>query len=427
MIALLIGDQASQAGEQRAAGNRGDDPGGAALGVPAQAADREREDGGEDARFEKEDERQGGDAALAAGAHGGGDEDHDTRHEDKEDPAGFSDHHGAGGGEATDGEEALADGVAVGGGGVGDVGGFDGVFDELACDADLGADVAELRSDAKEEFVLLAEGFVGVAGQAGALFGLQGHVGVGDFGDRGDEEDGGEEEDEGGDAEVGPLHGGEVFGVGVFEEDAGGEKGGHDRADSLEGLGELEAEFGEPGRAAGGDEGVCGGFESGEAGADDEEGAAEAGEGAVHGRGPEHEGADAVDGEARHEGVAVAPFADDVAGVGWGTDQVGAEVGALEAAGFGGGDIEGVLEFGVEDVEEAVGETPEEEEDGDEDDGKDRLADGKGRGAGEAFIGDAFAVLLLHGFGVGGPALLEDFSHYWLFFGSEPHGCGGVD
>ena len=54
------------------------------------------------------------------------------------------------------------------------------------------------------------------------MFGLQGHVRVGDFGDGGEEEDEGEEEDKGGDAEVGPLDVGEVVGVGLFEKDAGG-------------------------------------------------------------------------------------------------------------------------------------------------------------------------------------------------------------
>ena len=71
----------------------------------------------------------------------------------------------------------------------------------------------------------------------------------------------------------------------------------------------------------------------------------------------------------------------------------------METSCFGGGDIEGVLEFGVEDVEKAVGETPKEEEDGHEDDREDRLSDGQGGGAGEASVGNALAVLLLHCFG----------------------------
>ena len=66
------------------------------------------------------------------------------------------------------------------------------------------------------------------------MFGLEGHVGVGDFGDGSEVEDHGEEDDEGGDAEVGPLHVCEIGGVGFFEEDAGCEEWGHDGADGLE-------------------------------------------------------------------------------------------------------------------------------------------------------------------------------------------------
>lgn len=54
------------------------------------------------------------------------------------------------------------------------------------------------------------------------------------------------------------------------------------------------------------------------------------------------------------------------------------------------------MEFGVEDVEETVSETPEEEEDGDEGDGDDGLFDGKGRGSGQSFVGDTLAVHLFH-------------------------------
>lgn len=79
----------------------------------SQTADRESEDGGEDAGFEKEDEREHSDAAFATDTHRRGDEDHDARHEDHEDPAGLDNHHGARCSEATDCEKALADGVTV--------------------------------------------------------------------------------------------------------------------------------------------------------------------------------------------------------------------------------------------------------------------------------------------------------------------------
>ena len=132
--------------------------------MSTEPADRKREYGGEDAGFEEEDEGEGGDAGFAAGAHGRGDEDHDAGEEEEEDPARFRDHHGAGGGEAADGEETLRDGVAVGARGCADVGAFDGVFYELRSDAYLGADVAELCRHAEEELVLFAHGLVDVAG-----------------------------------------------------------------------------------------------------------------------------------------------------------------------------------------------------------------------------------------------------------------------
>lgn len=339
MIVLMICDEAGEGGEEGAPADAGDDPRGAALGVPAETADGEGEDGGEDAGLEEEDEGQHGDAGFAFGAHGGGDEDHDAGHEGHEDPAGFRDHHKACGGKATDGEETLADGVAVAAGGVGDLGRFDGIFDELRSDPDLGADVTKLGSDAEEEFVLLAHGLVDVAGQTGALFGLEGHVRVGDFGNRGEEEDDGEEEDEGCDTEVGPLDVTEISRVCVFEKDARSEERCHYGADCLEGLAELETEFGQTRGTTGGDEGVCRRFERGKTAANDEEGAAKAGEGAVDGRWPEHKGPDAVNAETGDEGPSVSKLADDEAGIGGRTDQICTKVGTLQSARFGCGDI----------------------------------------------------------------------------------------
>jgi len=70
---------------------------------------------------------------------------------------------------------------------------------------DLGADVAELSCHREDEFLVLPDGLVLEAGEAGGLLGLESHVCVGDFGDGGEEEDDGEEEDKGGNGEVGPL------------------------------------------------------------------------------------------------------------------------------------------------------------------------------------------------------------------------------
>lgn len=98
------------------------------------------------------------------------------------------------------------------------------------------ANIAELCSDTEEKFELFAQGLVNVACKTGALFGLEGHVGVCEFWDRREGKDDGEEEDEGGGAEVGPLHVGEVVGAGAFEEHTGCQQWGHDGADGLERL-----------------------------------------------------------------------------------------------------------------------------------------------------------------------------------------------
>ena len=105
----------------------------------------------------------------------------------------------------------------------------------------------------------------------------------------------------------------------------------------------LESEFRQSGRTACCDERVRARFERRETGPHDKQNAAESRERAFHRRGPEHERAHAVDAETRDKGPAVPEFPHDPAGVGGGTD----EVGALQAAGFCGGDVEAVLEFGV--------------------------------------------------------------------------------
>ncbi len=91
----------------------------------------------------------------------------------------------------------------------------------------------------------------------------------------------------------------------------------------MEGLSEIETHFTVFGGTAGGDEGVGGGLEGRETRTDNKHRATEATEGAFDGRGPEHQSTNAVDAEAGDEGPAVAKAADDPAGVGQGTDEVG--------------------------------------------------------------------------------------------------------
>ena len=205
MIALVVGHQTGQRREKRATRDRSDDPGGAALGVTAETTDGQGEDGRKDSGLEEENDGEHGNAAFAVDTHGRSDEDHDHGHEKHEDPARLHDYHGTGCGKSSNGEETLADGIAIRGISIAEVGAFDRILDELRRNADLGAHVTELGSHAEEELVLLAHGLVDVSRQAGALLGLESHIGVGDFGNGGEEEDDGEQEDESGDAEVSPL------------------------------------------------------------------------------------------------------------------------------------------------------------------------------------------------------------------------------
>lgn len=190
----------------------------------------------------------------------------------------------------------------------------------------MSSDVGELRGDAKEELVLLAERLLLVSRQVSALFCLKGHVGVRDLGEWREEEDHGKEEDEGRDADVGPLDVREVGRVGVLEEDSRGQKRCHDRADGLEGLGELQTEFGQSGGSTGRNVRVGGRFEGRESTAHDEQAATEAGEGLVDCRGPEHQGTDSVDAKPRHEGDAVSESSHDPARIREGADEVSAKV-----------------------------------------------------------------------------------------------------
>ena len=119
----------------------------------------------------------------------------------------------------------------------------------------------------------------------------------------------------------------------------------------MEGLGEFETEFREPRWTARGNKGVGRGFESREAGADDEQGAAEAAKGAVHSTRPEHQSAHPVDAESGDEGPAIAELAYNPPRIRKRSDEVSSEIGTLKTSGFCSCDVEGCLEFCVKYVQ----------------------------------------------------------------------------
>lgn len=341
--------------------------------MSAQTTDGQGKDSRENARFEEQHQCEEGETGFTPDTDCQSQEEQDTDHEDKEDQSGLDEHESTSSGESTDSEQRLTNGVSVRSCSLAEVGGFLCISNELGSNTDLSTDVAELTSDTEEELVLLAKWLLLVTSQIGALLSLKSHVGICDFWDWREEEDDGKEGDEASNTDVCPLDLAEI--LGVLEEHSGGEQRSDDGANSLERLRQLKTELGESGRTASGDEWVGGGLEGGETASDDEEGATEATEGLIDGGRPEHESTDGVDEETKDEGPSVAELSYEPTGVCKRSDEVGPEVGTLETTSLGGCDVESSLELGVQDIEETVGETPHEEEDGDQGDREDGLSD----------------------------------------------------
>jgi len=169
----------------------------------------------------------------------------------------------------------------------------------------------------------------------------------------------------------------------------------------LDGLRELKTELGQSWRTASGNIWVGGGLEGGQTGANNEERAAKATKGRVFGGGPEHQRTNAVDAEASDEGPSITPISDDPSGIRQWANEVGTEVSSLKTTSFGGCDVQCGLKFCVQDIEETVGETPQEEEDGDQTHRKERLSDCQCRGTGQSFVGNVFPLLVCHCIGGG--------------------------
>jgi hypothetical protein len=83
--------------------------------------------------------------------------------------------------------------------------------------------------------------------------------------------------------------------------------------------------------------------------------------------GPEEDGAERVEGETHDDGELVSAALQDFTGDGGEGKVTDTKVGDLETGGLELGDAEDILEVLVEHDEETVGETPQEEERGDED------------------------------------------------------------
>jgi hypothetical protein len=151
-----VGHMAQEGRHDGAAADAAHDEARAALVVPAQAADAECDDGGEADGFEEHGDEEHGcqsvstclrekitkerehtDATFIPLRNGRSEEGHHPGEIYQKDPARTHVFHEQGAGEAADGEGALGAGEVLGARGARGAGpGFDGVVDEVACDAD---------------------------------------------------------------------------------------------------------------------------------------------------------------------------------------------------------------------------------------------------------------------------------------------------
>jgi hypothetical protein len=226
---------------------------------------------------------------------------------------------------------------------------------------------------------------------------LVGHVGVGDLRNGSEVEDNGEDTDEASNTKVDPLNSLERLAVGtdVLEDDLSSEDGSNDGANSLNGLRQLETELGVLGRTANSNVRVGRSLESRQTRTSKEHGTAEATEASLDSRRPEHKSTDTVDGETEDEGVSVTELAKEPSRVRQRTDEVGTKVSSLETRRLSSSDVKSDLEARVEDIEKTVGESPHEEEDGDQSNGNDGLADRKSRSSSDDAVVDRLAANLL--------------------------------
>lgn len=193
--------------------------------------------------------------------------------------------------------------------------------ESLPSNRNLGTSVAELGKSGVEEAVLLKKRLIVETGICFLI--LESHVRIRDLRDSGQPENNSQSPDKDSDGEVDPLHvrkGGLVVEV---EEDIRAHEGGDDGADTVEGLGQVDAHLGVTRRTAHRDVRVGGSLESAKAIADDEDGGAEATKGLVDDARDGDDSAETVEEETPDEGGLVAPVTENPGGVTKGGERVG--------------------------------------------------------------------------------------------------------
>ena len=250
-----------------------------------------------------------------------------------------------------------------------DAGVFNGIVDEETVHAGLCRHVDE-NADPSEEESAVAKQHVEVAVIVIALgfecrfLGLGEFVLLGgDFGQTNPREQEGDDHDHDADEQIGHGDVGRLVFV-VEEEVAAGHRA-DNPTQTVEGLREIDALFAVFGLAEYGNIGVGGGFKEGESAPDDEEAAEEEGEGHDLRAGNEEQRADAVEDKAEQYAGTVAVAANEGAG-GQRHEEISAVDHGLDVGRLGFGEVQRVLEVLVQHIENAVGETPQKEEGGDQ-------------------------------------------------------------
>ena len=246
---------------------------------------------------------------------------------------------------------------------------FNGIVDEEAVHAGLCRHVDE-NADPSEEESAVAKQHVEVAVIVIALgfecrfLSLGEFVLLGrDFGQTNAREHEGDGDDHDADEQIGH---GDVGRLALFGEEkvAAGHRS-EDPAQTVEGLREIDALFAVFGVAEHGDIGVGRGLEEGESATDDEEAAEEEGEGHNLRAGNEEQRPNAVEDKAEQHAGTVAVAANEGAGR-QRHEEISAVDHGLDVGRLGFAEVQRVLEVLVQHIENAVGESPQKEECGDQ-------------------------------------------------------------
>lgn len=255
---------------------------------------------------------------------------------------------------------------------------------EESTDGDLGTDIEELGDETRDGSVLLVEGLENLSvvtlslGKSLSL-GLEGLLG--DFRQLGKSEEQGDNDTHSSDGKVHKSDRSEILAMLVREEVLGSNERTGERSDTVERLRELKSEVGDVVWWHNGNVRVGGDFERSKTASDDSGTDNETTEdcvwftlGGEFGDGPEEDSTERVETKTHDDGKLVTSSSHDFTSDRGEGKVTNTKVSSLKTGGLSFRDTEDRTEVGVEDVEETVGETPEEEERGNEDESPEILS-----------------------------------------------------